>query len=189
MALELNGTTGVSLVQDGVVTAADLSSTLDLSSKTITGIPVTNEFAQYVRNFGANVDGTTSTTGWNTVPLNNEISDTIGASIGSPSAYAITLPAGTYFVMGFCSLYDTDRNGCRLRDTADTTTLMTGGGVYANGSTNSGGAAYISGQMTLESSTSFYFQVFVQVGGQPLGLRPASGESWQQSYLNIWKIA
>jgi len=36
MALELNGTTGVSLVQDGVVTAADLSSTLDLSGKTVT---------------------------------------------------------------------------------------------------------------------------------------------------------
>jgi len=36
MALELNGTTGVSLVQDGVVTADDLSSTLDLSGKTVT---------------------------------------------------------------------------------------------------------------------------------------------------------
>ena len=38
MALELNGTTGVSLVQDGVVTAADLASTLDLSGKTISGV-------------------------------------------------------------------------------------------------------------------------------------------------------
>ena len=36
MALELNGTTGVSLVQDGVVTAADLNSTLDLTGKTVT---------------------------------------------------------------------------------------------------------------------------------------------------------
>jgi len=36
MALELNGTTGVSLVQDGVVTADDLSSTLDLTGKTVT---------------------------------------------------------------------------------------------------------------------------------------------------------
>ena len=36
MAVEINGTTGVSLVQDGVVTAADLSSTLDLSGKTVT---------------------------------------------------------------------------------------------------------------------------------------------------------
>ena len=35
MALELNGTTGVSLVQDGVVTAADLASTLDLTGKTV----------------------------------------------------------------------------------------------------------------------------------------------------------
>jgi len=42
MALELNGTTGVSLVQDGVVTAADLSSTLDLSSKTLT-LPAANQ--------------------------------------------------------------------------------------------------------------------------------------------------
>ena len=36
MAVTIDGTTGVSLVQDGVVTAADLSSTLDLSGKTVT---------------------------------------------------------------------------------------------------------------------------------------------------------
>jgi hypothetical protein len=36
MALELNGTTGVNLVQDGTVTAADLASTLDLTGKTVT---------------------------------------------------------------------------------------------------------------------------------------------------------
>lgn len=44
MALELNGTTGVNLVQDGSVSAADLASTLDLSSKTIT-LPAANEAA------------------------------------------------------------------------------------------------------------------------------------------------
>ena len=36
MALVLDGTNGVSLVQDGVVTAADLNSTLDLTGKTLT---------------------------------------------------------------------------------------------------------------------------------------------------------
>ena len=36
MAVTIDGTLGVSLVQDGVVTAADLSSTLDLSGKTVT---------------------------------------------------------------------------------------------------------------------------------------------------------
>jgi len=36
MALELNGTTGVSAVQNGAVTAADLTSTLDLTGKTVT---------------------------------------------------------------------------------------------------------------------------------------------------------
>jgi len=36
MTVTIDGTTGVSLVQDGVVTAADLSSTLDLTGKTVT---------------------------------------------------------------------------------------------------------------------------------------------------------
>ena len=36
MAVVIDGSTGVSLVQDGVVTAADLASTLDLSGKTVT---------------------------------------------------------------------------------------------------------------------------------------------------------
>jgi len=187
MTLVLDGSTGVSKVQDSVVTAADLSSTLDLSSKTITGIPVTNEFAQYIRNFGANVDGTSiNSSGWHTVELNNEISDTIGASISSSQ---ITLPAGTYFVMGACQTYKTDRAGARLRDTGNSTTLMTGGGVHANSGNSVGGWAFISGQMTLASSTSFYFQIWSNSSVGVMGLRPASGEAWQQSYLNIWKIA
>lgn len=186
MALELNGTTGVSLVQDGVVTAADLSSTLDLSSKTITGIPITNEFAQYIRNFGASVDGTTGAVGWNTVELNSEISDTIGASISSSQ---ITLPAGTYFVIGLCSHYKSNRAGARLRDATNSVTLMTGGASYASNGDNGGGIGYISGQMTLTSETSFYFQLYLGANGEPMGLRPGSGEAWQQSYLNIWKIA
>lgn len=36
MAVVIDGSTGVSLVQDGVVTAADLASALDLSGKTVT---------------------------------------------------------------------------------------------------------------------------------------------------------
>ena len=185
MALELNGTTGVSLVQDGVVTAADLASTLDLSSKTITGIPVTNEFAQYTRYFGANVDGDLASSGWNNVGLNSEVSDTIGASISSSQ---ITLPAGTYFVTGFCQAYECNRTGARLRDTGNSVTLLTGGGGWSSLSYNGLVLAYLSGQMTLASSTSFYFQVYAGNAGR-LGLRPASGESWQQSCLNIWKIA
>jgi len=36
MAVTIDGTTGVSLIQDGVVQTADLASTLDLSGKTVT---------------------------------------------------------------------------------------------------------------------------------------------------------
>src|SRR6056300_1605031 len=72
-----DGSITTAKLADSAVTAGKLNSTLDLSSKTITGIPVTNEFAQYVRNFGANVDGDSASLGWNNVGLNSEISDTI----------------------------------------------------------------------------------------------------------------
>jgi len=63
MALELNGTTGVSLVQDGVVTADDLSSTLDLSGKTVT-LPsgVGGKVLQVVETIKTDVFSTTSGT-------------------------------------------------------------------------------------------------------------------------------
>jgi hypothetical protein len=63
MALELNGTTGVSLVQDGVVTAADLSSTLDLTGKTVT-LPsgVGGKVLQVVQDIDVGGNSTSSTT-------------------------------------------------------------------------------------------------------------------------------
>ena len=65
MALELNGTTGVSLVQDGVVTAADLSSTLDLSGKTVTlpaGVGGKVLQVQYLQSSNVSEISTTSNT-------------------------------------------------------------------------------------------------------------------------------
>jgi len=47
MAVVIDGSTGVSLVQDGVVTAADLASTLDLSTKTLT-LPAENQSSMQV---------------------------------------------------------------------------------------------------------------------------------------------
>ena len=57
MALELNGTTGVSLVQDGVVTAADLNSTLDLSGKTVT---LPNDARGVIQSVYSKLNGTPS---------------------------------------------------------------------------------------------------------------------------------
>ena len=184
-----DGTGSITVPADTGTLLTSGASAIDFSSIDVSGIPVTNEFAQYIRNFGGSVDGTaTSSTSWNTVYLNAEVSDTIGASIGTAAAYAITLPAGTYFVMGGCQTYKVGRSGARLIDTTLTTTLMTGGSNIASNASNGGGFAYISGQMTLASSTDFYFQVYSNDVGN-LGMRPADGSSWQQSYLNIWKIA
>ena len=175
-------------IDDGAVTAGKLNSTLDLSSKTITGIPTTNECAIYIRNFGASVDGGSSSSGWNTIPLNTELLDNIGASISSSE---ITLPAGTYYCTGFCQAYRTDRAGCRLRDTTNSVTLMTGGATYGDSPNNVNSHAYLNGTMTLSAETSFYFQYYITtaLAGNGFGVRPNNGESWQQSYLNIWKIA
>jgi hypothetical protein len=64
MALELNGTTGVSLVQDGVVTAADLASTLDLTGKTVSlaaGGTGYGKVLQVVEDYSTSLTITTST--------------------------------------------------------------------------------------------------------------------------------
>jgi hypothetical protein len=64
MALELNGTTGVNLVQDGTVTAADLASTLDLTGKTVTlpaGTANAGKVLQVVQNTTTSQIVTTST--------------------------------------------------------------------------------------------------------------------------------
>ena len=181
----VDGSITTAKLADSAVTAGKLNSTLDLSSKTITGIPVTNEFAQYVRNFGAAVDGDSASSGWNNVGLNTEVSDTIGATFSAP---AITLPAGTYFVIGYCQIYECNRAGARLVNTAGTSTLMTGGCGYSSATYNGGNLAYVSGQMSDASPIDLYFQVYAGNAGT-LGLRPNSGQSWQQSCLNIWKIA
>jgi hypothetical protein len=64
MALELNGTTGVNLVQDGTVTAADLASTLDLTGKTVT-LPagVGGKVLQVLQTVKSNYQSTTSNGG------------------------------------------------------------------------------------------------------------------------------
>lgn len=101
MALELNGTTGVSLVQDGVVTAADLSSTLDLSGKTVT-LPsgVGGKVLQVVTTTKTNTT-TSSSTGYVAVGLDATITPTSTSSkiliTASVAMASNTASANVYF--------------------------------------------------------------------------------------------
>jgi hypothetical protein len=79
--LELNGSTGVSLVQDGVVTAADLASTLDLTGKTVT-LPagVGGKVLQVVSATKTDTFSTTSTSYTNVTGLTISITPTSATS-------------------------------------------------------------------------------------------------------------
>lgn len=80
MTVTIDGTTGVSLVQDGVVTAADLSSTLDLTGKTVTLPAGTGgKVLQVVTTTKTNTD-TSSSTGYVAVGLDATITPTSTSS-------------------------------------------------------------------------------------------------------------
>jgi hypothetical protein len=154
MALELNGTTGVSLVQDGVVTAADLASTLDLTGKTVT-LPagVGGKVLQVVSATKTDTSVSTSTT----------LADVSGLSVNitpsSTSSKILVLATvqgsarsgwnnmGIVLVRGSTSLCIGDVAGSRARDSIYMPG-MANDGVIQSGSIN-----YLDSPSTTSSTT------------------------------------
>ena len=119
MALELNGTTGVSLVQDGVVTQADLAS------------GVGGKFVSYAvlwdEKTADTPGGTFTQDAYRTRDLNQE-SDPDG--IVTLSSNQFTLGAGTYLIKWSAPAYNVARNGTIIRNITDSTVSGTGTAEY-----------------------------------------------------------
>ena len=110
MALELNGTSGVSLVQDGVITQADLAS--GVGGKLVS-------YALLWEEQTSTTDGGTFTSGdYRTRTLNQE---TDPDGIVTLSSNQFTLGAGTYLIKWSAPAYQTGRHGTLLRNITDST--------------------------------------------------------------------
>jgi hypothetical protein len=81
--------------------------------------PFANNLAHFRQEFPAGTHGQSTSTGWNTIILNTEKINLIsGASLSSNQ---ITLPAGTYFVQGFCPSDVSDQSKPVLYNVSDST--------------------------------------------------------------------
>lgn len=126
MAVVIDGSTGVSLVQDGVITQADLAS------------GVGGKFTSYavVRDEkGATTQGGTFTSGADrTRDLNTEHFDPDG--IVSLSSNQFTLQAGTYFIRWSAPAFNVSRHVSQLYNVSDSAIVEIGTSEYTQSDSN-----------------------------------------------------
>ncbi|NRB18054.1 MAG: hypothetical protein HRU33_10940 [Rhodobacteraceae bacterium] len=100
---------------------------------------------------GVDAGGADATLNWFQRVLNTVMTNTIpGASL---SANAVTLPAGTYQVVGSSPFHQTGAGRCRLRDAANTTTYLNGSTTRAAAGSGIQTASLLIGEFTLAAST------------------------------------
>jgi hypothetical protein len=139
----------------------------------------------YVRDEkSAGVAGGTFTAGaWRTRDLNTVKTNTIaGASLGSNQ---ITLPAGTYEVLGGAQAYAVDFHKTRLQDVTNTVTLIVGSPAYHGTSGVASGPSQIMGRFTLSGVTAIELQHQCSSTFATSGLGLASGFSLIEVYSEI----
>jgi hypothetical protein len=135
----------------------------------------------------AGTDGGTSSAGVNTRALNYSQANTIsGASVASNQ---VTLPAGTYDVVGRAPAFGSNHTKAYLYNVTDSALALPGDSAY-----NAGSSvvvwSHVSGRITIASSKVFelrqYFETGVATNG--LGTGSASGQVEVYSTLQFTKV-
>lgn len=157
MALELNGTTGVSLVQDGVVTAADLSSTLDLTGKTVT-LP-SGTVTEGIK--GIDTWRTTSDTliSGTTALINSEWARESDDLPASPVGTGMSKDGSGTFTFPETGVWYVEFNLNMYANTTDGSTKIIGGTIQfsTDGGSNWSDSAYGYGHITVSSTNTHGF--------------------------------
>ena len=178
MALNINGTTGISGV-DGSVSAPALTGTdsntgitfpsadtIKFSTGGVERMAITNsgitgisggKFSSYAiicDQKGSNVDGGTFTSGdWRHRDLNTEISDSDG--IVSISSNLFTLQAGTYLILASATGFMVGRHQIRLYNNTDSAVAAYGSSEYSNGSHHMGTRSFLQTRIVISGAKAF----------------------------------
>ena len=173
MALNINGTTGISGV-DGAVSAPALTGTdsntgitfpaadtikfstggVERMSITNSGVTGGGKFSSYAiieDQKGAGANGGTFTSGaWRTRDLNTEIFDP--DNIVSISSNQFTLQAGNYFIEASAPAYNVDRHQAALYDITADNFHTVGTNEYAKGDAGTGSRSIVTARVTISSA-------------------------------------
>ena len=156
MALELNGTTGVSLVQDGVVATADLADGAVTAAKINSAVEL-GKFVSYAvvaDQKGDTTAGGTFTSGAHRIrDLNTEVFDPDG--IVSLSSNQFTLQAGTYLIRWSAPAYKVDRHATRLFNVSDSSAIQDGSSAFTTNADAVVTRSFGNARVTLASAKAF----------------------------------
>ena len=175
MALELNGTTGVSLVQDGVVTAADLAS----GAITSAALPA-GSVLQVVEGVRTSIAGTTSTS-LVTVGLSASITPASSSNTVLVTVYL----NGVYVESSSAALFELYRGGSSIAYLNDITGYQTASGQ------NQAESTAISYLDSPSSTSSLTYEVYMRSnnGNQIYVNNYATGENRTRSTITLMEIA
>ena len=173
MALNINGTTGISGVDGSVsapaVTGTDSNTgitfpsadTIKFSTGGVERMSITNsgvtgggKFSSYAiieDQKGAGANGGTFTSGaWRTRDLNTEVAD--ADSIVSISSNQFTLQAGNYLIQASAPAYNVDRHQAALYDITANNFHSLGTNEYAKGDAGTASRSIVNGRVSISSA-------------------------------------
>jgi hypothetical protein len=134
-------------VSGAVLTAAQLNDVLD----NFQDIAIFNEQQASNTNGGTFTSGSYLKRTLNTTVVNNITGCSIASSV-------ITLPAGTYNIVGTAPAYNTKAHRLRLRNTTASTTIALGVNAFSASGGFATTYAYVNGTVTLTVSTTIELQ-------------------------------
>jgi hypothetical protein len=182
MPTTITGTTGVSQVQDGVVTADDLAAGV--------GVGVFESKLLHVQHQEASgVNGGDLSDGDNDRTINTILVDEIGISgVSSPEIQGV--PSGVYYIEADVSVFKVALNRLRLRDVTGSTDLVLGLNTRGEGSTNFNSDAKLSGRFTLSQTSNLKIINYATSTPQNNGQGYNVGDGNTEVYLDckIWKV-
>ena len=132
----------------------------------------------------AGTDGGTSSTGDNIRVLNTVVTNSItGASL---AANQITLPAGTYDVVGSCPTFDSNNHRAFLYNTSDAAVEVLGhsGNFLATGDAI-GGRAMVYGRFTLAAEKVLELRHYTASGTTTNGLGTQTNDARVEVYADL----
>lgn len=138
--------------------------------------PANSPYVKCTNNQTSGTNGGTATSGaWRTIPLTASAGDceTDTKGIATLVSNQITLPAGTYHVLGSSPFYVTKQSQIRLQNITDTSLILTGSVAFAQ-TTSSDARAVLVGNFTINGTKTIEFQYQVNTTEATDGLGTAS---------------
>jgi hypothetical protein len=155
--------------------------------------PLSNSLVSVKHTTANNVGGGSASSGNAVNPrsLTEEVNTIEDCTV---SGTDITLPAGSYFTQGFCSVYQTRRSRAFLYNLTDTTPEVLGNLIYArSGSYGDGPTTNFSGYFTISDTKVFQLGTFVESSYSTYGLglnASTAGSTYDTVHAacQIWRV-